>query len=127
MDEIFNVLNNNILNIIISIGKANLIAIGIVLLSYIIEKLTGLRLFIDHYTWVKSEYNAETLSIRDTVNYLILNLIVFVYYIYLGKIELHVIALVTWLFFIGLLTQIFYSIHRKYQKVDPNKSDNDYT
>ena len=127
MDEIFNVLNNNFLDIIISIGYANLIAIGIVLLSYIIEKLTGLKLFIDNYTWVKSENNAENISIRDTVNYFILNLIVFIYNIYNGKIEFHVIALVTWLLFVGILTQVFYIVHIKYQKVDPNKSDDDYT
>jgi hypothetical protein len=127
MDEVFNVLNNNFLDIIISIGKSNLIAIGIVLLSFIIEKLTGLKLFIDNYTWVKSKYNAENISIRDTVNYFILNLIVFIYDIYNGKIEFHVIAIVAWLFFVGILAQLFYIIHDKYQKVDPNKSDNDYT
>jgi Ca2+/Na+ antiporter len=127
LDEIYNILNNNFSSICISIAKANLIAIGIVILSYIIEKLTGLRLFIDHYTWIKSENNAETLSIGDTVYYFILNLIVFIYDIYMGKIEFHVIAIVTWLLFVGILAQIFYLIHGKYQKVDPNKSDNDYT
>lgn len=127
MDEFFKVLNNNFFDIIISIGYANLIAIGIVLLSYIIEKVTGLKLFIDHYTWVKSENNAETLSIRDTVYYFILNLFVFIYNIYHGKIEFHAVSLVIWLFFTGILTIIFYSLHSKYQKIDPNKSDDDYS
>ena len=127
MDEFFNILNNNFLSICISIGKANLIAIGIVILSYIIEKLTGLKMFIDHYRWIKSENNAETLSIGDTVYYFILNLIVFIYDIYKGEIEFHVISIVTWLLLVGILTQIFYIIHGKYQKVDPNKADNDFT
>jgi len=127
MGEIFTVLNNNFLAIVISIGKSNLIAAGIVLLSFIVEKLTGLKLFIDNYTWAKSEYNADNISIRDTVNYFILNLIVFIYDIYNGKIEFHVIAIVTWLFLVSILTQLFYIIHDKYQTVDPNKSDNDYT
>ena len=127
MDEFFNILNNNFLSICISIGKANLIAIGIVILSYIIEKLTGLKMFIDHYRWIKSENNAETLSIRDTVYYFILNLIVFIYDIYKGEIEFHVISIVTWLLLVGILTQIFYIIHGKYQQIDPNKADNDFT
>ena len=127
MDEIFEVFNNNFLDIIVSIGEANLIAIGIVLFSCIIEKITGLKLFIDNYKWVKSENNAENISIRDTVNYFILNLIVFIYNIYEGKIEFHVIAIVIWLILVGILVQIFYLIHRKYQKIDPNKSDDDYT
>ena len=127
MDEIFNVLCNNFLNIIISIGKANLIVIGIVVLSFIVEKLSGLRLFIDHYTWIKSPYNAKSLSIRDTDYYLIINLAVFVYDIYQGKIEFHALTLATWLFIVGNLAIQFYFIHRKYQKVDPNKADDDYT
>ena len=127
MDEFFNTLNNNFSSICISIGKANLITIGIVILSYIIEKLTGLKLFIDHYRWIKSENNAETLSIGDTVYYFILNLIVFIYDIYKGEIEFHVISIVTWLLLVGILTQIFYIIHGKYQQIDPNKADNDFT
>jgi len=127
MDDIINILTNNTLNILISVGKANLIAFGIILFSYIIEKLTGLRLLIDHYIWVKSVKNTEILSTGDSAYYIILNLIVFIYDIYNDKIELHTLTIVVWIILVAILTQIFYTIHRKYQKVDPNKADDDYT
>lgn len=118
---------DNIVNIFISIGKAHLIGIAIVILSYIIEKSTGLKLLIDHYTWIKSRNNIEVLSTRDTGNYLILNSIVFIYDIYNGNIGLNFISIAIWLVLIIILTKVFYRIHKKYQKYDPNKADDDYT
>ncbi len=63
--------NNDFLNILIVMGKANLLVLVLIFLSYIIEKTTGLRLLIDHYTWAKSIENTKVLATGDSGNYLI--------------------------------------------------------
>ena len=118
---------NEFINIIFSIGRAHIIVIAIVLGSFLLEKLTGLNLFIDHYTWKKSKLNADMLSSRDSVYYFILNVIVFGYDVYKKSINFKIINIILWFIIISVLTKLFYHFHRKYQAVDPNKADDDYT
>lgn len=117
----------DIINILITLGKSHLYVLYIVIGSFIIEKFTGLKLFIYDYFWVKSPRNAEDGSNRDAGLYLIINCIVFGYNIYHGRIEFNIFNIIIWVIIISILTKIFYKIHRKYQKVDPNKADDDYT
>ena len=118
---------NSIIDIFISVGKSNLIGVAIVVFSYIIEKITGLKLFIDHYTWVKSKENIEVLSTRDTFLYLVLNFSVFIYDIYHDNLDFNFLNGLIWLVIVIILAKVFYRIHKKYQKFDPNKADDDYT
>ena len=55
--------------IIYSILKGHLYIIGIIGITYLIEKLTKLSLFVDQFKWKKSPNNAEILSDRDSVYY----------------------------------------------------------
>ncbi|RMG32231.1 MAG: hypothetical protein D6732_13640 [Methanobacteriota archaeon] len=116
-----------ILDIGIVLLKSHLLLLLIVFVSYIIEKTTGLRLFIDHYTWVKSPENAETLTARDSFFYILVNLGVLLYHYFKGKIAFTWLSFFVWLILLGFLVRIFYKIHRRYQKVDPQKADDDYT
>ena len=117
----------DIINIFITIVKAHLLILFIIIISFLIEKLTGLRLLIDHYTWIKSKNNIEVLSTRDSGNYIIINLLVFIYDIYKNSISFNFINIIIWLVLIIILTKVFYRTHKKYQKFDPNKADDDYT
>ncbi len=116
-----------LLHAIMPILQSIIITIGIIIGSFIIEKTTGLKLFIDHYTWVKSPANAKILSDGDSGYFIILNIIVFIYNIYKNNIAFHWITFFLWLFFLLILTRILYKIHYKYQKIDPNKADDDYS
>ena len=119
--------NIEIVNIIFSLGKAHAIVLVLIIMSYILEKLTGLNLFVDHYTWKKSALNADMLSSRDSVFYLILNSITFGYDLIQHNIVFNITNLVVWFILIYILTNRFYYFHRKYQAVDPNKADDDFT
>ncbi len=119
--------NNDLLNILIVIGKANLLVLVLIFLSYIIEKTTGLRLLIDHYTWAKSIENTKVLATRDSGNYLIINVLFFAYHIYEETIRLNFINVAIWIILISILVRIFYLIHIKYQPFDPTKADDDFS
>ncbi len=115
------------ISVFISIGKSNLTAMGIVIFSFIIEKITGLRLFIDHYyKWVKSPRNAEIVTNRDMGYYFILMVAVFIYDIYNGNVAFNFFTCIIALILITTLSSIFKKIHGKYQKVDPKKKDDDF-
>ena len=110
-----------------SIIKAHIIILLIVILSFIIEKLTGLKLLIDHYTWRKSVKNREVLSTGDSGFYIIFNLIVFIYDHYSSEQDIFIPNFFIWLILLSILTYLFYKIHFKYQRIDPTKTDDDYT
>ena len=118
---------DDIQNILFSILKAQLITIGIIVASYLIEKITGLKLLIDHYTWKKSPHNVEVLSTGDSAYYFIVNLIVFIYDIYSDRIEFKLYNIILWLVLAIFLTIGFYRVHKKYQRIDFFKNDNDYS
>jgi hypothetical protein len=117
----------DIFKIFITIAKAHLLIVLIIISSFLIEKLTGLKLLIDHYTWKKSSKNRKVLSTGDAGYYFIINLAVFIYYHYKEDTTDLVTFSIIWFIVISIMTYIFYKIHFKYQKIDPNKSDNDYT
>ncbi|GEM_PF-4406777 len=116
-----------IVDVIMVLLKSHVLLLLLLLASYTIEKITGLRLFIDHYTWVKSPENAEALTARDSFFYIVLNSGVLLYHYIKGKIAFTWISFLIWLIILSFLVKIFYRIHRRYQKVDPNKADDDYT
>ena len=77
----------NVIDIIIAVFINQVIALAIIAVSYLIEKGTGLKLFIDHYTWVKSPENAKILSSGDSLYYFVLNCGLIFYYYYSDKLQ----------------------------------------
>jgi len=115
------------LKILIIIGASQLVVFLIILTSYVIEKFTQFNLFIDHFTWKKSLNNAKILTVRDSVYYFIINLGVFYYSIHNEYIMFSIPKALFWLCIVFILTLTFREVHYKYQGVDFNKSDDDYT
>ncbi len=111
------------LNLLLAITKSILIALLIVSFSYFIEKLTGLKLFFDHYKREKSPNDAKILSDGDTGYYIILNIIVLIVDIVKEKIQITFYNITLWLGIIIILSVSFHRIHRKYQNVNPNMED----
>lgn len=118
---------DTIISVLFSILKSHLYLIGIIIGSFIIESITGLKLFIDNYLNPKSPKNADAVSSRDTFLYFVLNLVVFLYDINTEHIELNFISIFLWFAIIIFLTKYFFRLHKKYQKVDHTKSNDDYS
>ena len=117
----------NIIDILITIGKSHLFILILLMIIFLIERMTKLKLVFDSFKWKKSPLNAKAASTRDAGNYFIINLIVFVYDIYNNYVPFNLINCVIWLIILIILTKVFYRIHIKYQAVDPNKADDDYS
>lgn len=118
---------NDIILVIISVGKAQIFVIALIILSYIIEKVTILNLFIDHYTWRKSPNNVQILANGDTGYYVILCIFVLSYDIFKGFVKFNVVSILSWLFLMMILIPTLRHLHLKYQGVDPDKPDDDWT
>ncbi len=118
---------SDIINIFIAIGKAQLIVLIIVYLSYVIETNTPIKLFFDNYQWKKSIRNAEDISNRDSGLYLIIMIIVFIYDIIKKNLQFNFFNFIIWLLVVSVLVKLFFYFHKKYQAVDHNKADDDFT
>jgi len=116
-----------VLEIIQSIVTANIIAIGIILVSYIIERNTRLRLFIDHYTWIKSERQADILTSGDSFYFFLVLLGRWIYDIKSNNIDNTFVNHVIWFVLSVTITVMLAKVHRRYQKTDPGKADDNYS
>ena len=113
--------------IFFSILKGHLILICLITISYLIEMITTLSLFVDQFKWKKSLENAEMLSDRDSSYYFLFMAGVFIFDIYKNNIEVSAFSIIGWLVMMIFLAIIFRKFHFKYQGVDPNKDDADFS
>lgn len=131
-----------IIDVFISIGKAQLIVGIVYIISFLIEKITGLTLIIDNFTWKKSTLNAKRSLNGASVEYVVICIGVFIYDIYNRHIDLQSIDIfgigtssyvngwvvfILWGYSMRRLVTGFRWFYDKYQGVDPNKSDDDLT
>lgn len=105
--------------------KSQLLVFLVILISFIVENLTSLKLFIDHFLWEKSPKNAEIGADGTTGYYFIFCTSVFGYHIYKGYLEFTFFNIIVWLLVIAPLTGYFRKTYDKYQKIDPNKPDDE--
>ena len=117
----------SIINVFVAILKAHLLAILIIILSYIIENVTGLKLFIDHFKWKKSVENAKILVNRDSVLFFVLSFSVYMYNVYKGITCGNFYCVVLWLIVMTFLLKMYRRLYNKYQGIDKTKRDDDYT
>jgi hypothetical protein len=118
---------SNFLNIILSILKANVLTSLIVFVLYLIEINSDFKFFVKQFKWKKSVRNAEIHRNRDQVSYFILAIIVYIYDIYNNNLEFTFISFVIWVAILITLSTIFGKIYDKYQGVEPNKADDDFS
>jgi len=99
----------------------------IILVSYVIEIITGFKLLIDHFMWRKSPKNAVIASDFHSGLYFIFSFIYLVYKSYNKAIELNLLTITTWSVIVIILTLEVRKIYSKYQRVDYKKADDDYS
>lgn len=117
----------NIYNIVYSIVKAHLLICAIIIVSFIIERFTPLVLFIKQFKGKKSSNNARAFLESTTYIYILFLLSILVYDIVKGKIQIESTSLIIWALVMFWLVHLFRKFIRKYQKVDPDKSDHDFS
>ena len=95
----------------------------IYLVSFSIEKLTGLKLLIDNFLWKKSKNMAIGATINNTIFiFLLTNIIVLL--VSDKKLEDH--EIVEWIIFIPILTLLFAATYYSLTGIDPSKKDDDF-
>ena len=119
----------SLLSVIITLAKGNLIVIGLLVTIFIIEKLTGLKLNIyQYFYWAKNKKNADTITYSDIMTYKIILIIVVIYDMVYSSLPVNFYTIIVAISYIFPFTDfVLLKIHRKYQKVDPSKDDNDFS
>jgi hypothetical protein len=110
-----------------SILKANLIALIIVSVVYVLEVLFNLKIFIRYFTWRKSIRNAEISAHGNTVYYIVFCTLILIYDLIKGHLTFNDYSISFWLIEMVFLTIQFHKFYNKYQGVDPNKEDKDFS
>jgi hypothetical protein len=110
-----------------SILKANLIALMIVSVVYVFEVIFNLKIFIRYFTWRKSIRNAEISEQGKTVYYVVFCILVLIYDLIKGHLTFNDYSISFWLIEMTFLTIQFHKFYSKYQGVDPNKEDTDFS
>lgn len=113
--------------VLVSILKSLFIAMGIVIVSYLLEKITGLKLLISDFKWEKSPKNARIIATRNAVFFFVLTLAVYIYDLNKGYVDFNVYSFVLWFIISSFLKRKCYWIQSKYQAMDANKTDDDFT
>ena len=116
---------NDVLNVLVSLIKANILAVAIVLVLYLVEINSDFKLFVKQFQWKKSIKNARIHRNRDQVLYFIFCTAVYIYDLYKGNVNFSVISFIFWLAALIFLSTIFGKIYDQYQGVDPQKADDD--
>ena len=118
---------NEFLAATLSILKTNLIALIIVSVVYVLEVLFNLKIFIRYFTWRKSIRNAEIAAQGETVYYVVFCTLVLIYDLIKGHLTFNDYSISFWLIEMVFLTIQFHKFYSKYQGVDPNKEDKDFS
>jgi hypothetical protein len=108
--------------------KGTLFVTLIYLGSYIIEKVTGLRLLIDSFKWEKSKNNAEGAAGWNGIFvFFLTNLIILLYDLSQHSEPPLSYSIWKWLLIIIPLTILFSIVFYRFTNKDSNREDNDYS
>lgn len=107
--------------ILFLILEAHLYIVCIILASYVIEKITNLKLLIDDFKWEKSEYMAKGSAGLFSTLYFLISLAVLLFHVHGKKDAPEDYAFWKWLIIMIPLTVIFRILYYKFQAKDPNK------
>jgi len=123
MEYFFKSLNQ----VLYSILKAHGFIIVILIVTFLLEQLLGLRLFMRQFRWKKNDKMGIIMLDGDSVTYFIFICGVLIYDLYKKNIEFNIVSILVGLVIIIIFTIIFRDLYDKYQGKDPNKADDDYT
>ena len=113
--------------IIFSLLKAQFVVIVIILISYIIESNTSLRLLIWQFKWEKNKKQAEANRSGSSFLYFLVLLIVYIYDFSTDYLVFNIVNSIIWIPIAISLSYLFGKIYNEYQGFDPNKADDDFT
>jgi hypothetical protein len=106
-----------------SLLRSHLILLIILLITFIIELITGKYIFVLWFKYKKDLKSAKLSAERETVLYFIFNLLYAIHLKYLSKNDISDFSLIFWIIIIFFLSFFFKIAYNKYQGKDPNKAD----
>lgn len=118
---------SEILNLLFVLLLSNVMYLAIFLFSFIIESVTGLRLMFDQLKWAKSSNKAEKLAYGNSGIYFVILFCCFIYFGLKGLVTINLYTSIAWIVITIPLMIQFRKFYNKFQKIDPNKSDDDYS
>lgn len=108
--------------------KGCLIVFIIYTVSFIVEKVTGLKLLIDNFFWKKSINMAKGAALNNSIFiFLLTNIIVLIVDLSKYNKNPEEYNFFVWLVLLIFLTIAFGKIYYTFTGKDPNKKDDDYT
>jgi len=112
--------------VIFSLLKANIIAVVIILISYVVESSTSLRLLVTRFKWKKNYKYAEQAANGNSGFYAILCTIVLIIDIKNGIIEFSLLNIFVWFIILVALIIIVKKLYFKFQGIDIAKKEDDF-
>jgi hypothetical protein len=101
--------------------EAHLYIICIVLVSYILEKVTNLKLLVDNFRWEKSDYMAKGAAGFQSTLYFLASMCVLLYHVYIKGDAPEEFAFWKWLIIMAPLTILFRVLQYQFQVKDPTR------
>jgi hypothetical protein len=119
----------NDIEILLEVGyiiiKAHIVLIIIILISYILEKLLGLKLLFSFFKWKKSKKNAEIHLDGHTIFYLLILVLTFVFSEKGKNFKFNMTTISAFILLVIPFLLLFRKLYSKYQGKDFSKSDSD--
>lgn len=116
-----------LIDALLILGKAHLLILLIVISVWIIEITLGLNLLVKMYIWKKNPKLAMSTTDLDSLVYVLLNIGAYLYYQIHGEPHFHWLTFLIWFGSLVLLSYLFRKIHYRFQGIDPDKAEDDYT
>ncbi len=103
--------------------KSHFIISIVIIISFLLEKLLGLKLLIWNFKWEKNIKNQIITSQGCTVFYMLINLGFFIYSIIMWHFPFDLNTISIWIIIMFPLVSIFHRMFDKYQGKNSNKGD----
>ena len=117
----------DLLEMIELIIKTDLLVIAIIILSYVVEKYTRLRLLVAHFKWEKSPHNARIAADGHAVYFFFFALVIFIYAMVKGFYRFTALGTIVWLIAMISTAVWIRKIYFKHQGVDKSKADDEFS
>ena len=112
--------------ILLIIIEAHLYMLCTILASYVVERITGLKLLIEHFKWKKSNDMARGSAGLHSILYFMFSLGVMIYHVYIRESASVEYTFWKWLAIMLPLTVLFGFQYYRLQGRDPSKKGEHY-
>lgn len=103
--------------------KSHLCLLILIVITYLIEVITGKLLLVRWFKYKKDLKSAEGTADREAFLYFMFNIVYVIYKAYIKNDISHGFSFIIWLLIITVLSIVVRKLYFKYQGIDPSKPD----